>query len=210
MPAGSTTVVDLGCGRGEWLRRLVQARRDVRGLGVDIVAHDRFGDRHELDELIQWETADASVWDGGPVDAVIVVGASHVFGGFRGTVKAARRVLWAGGRVIVGDTFWESAPSPSVLQNLGFASATDLPDLSGMLAAVRDEGFEILDAHVSTQRDWADYEWSWTGSLIEWAVTEATDEARELLLGVARQHRDGWLEGYRGVLGFASFLLIDT
>ncbi|MGL5817441.1 MAG: class I SAM-dependent methyltransferase [Phycicoccus sp.] len=209
VPLAGGEVVDLGCGRGEWLRRLVRARRDVRGVGVDIVAHGRFGGLDELDEMIRWETKDASVWDEGPVDAVIVVGAGHAFGGLRGTVQAARRVLRPGGRVIVGEMFWERTPSPAVVQDLGLASTADLPVLTEMVDVVCAEGFEILDAHVSSQRDWADYEWSWTGSLVEWAVTEAADEARENALGVAREHRASWLDGYRGVLGFASLLLID-
>ncbi|MGL5853171.1 MAG: class I SAM-dependent methyltransferase [Phycicoccus sp.] len=209
VPVAGGEVVDLGCGRGEWLRRLVRARRDIRSVGVDVVAHDRFGGLDELDELIRWETADASAWDAGPVDAVIVVGAGHVFGGLRGAVQAARRVLRPGGRVIVGEMFWESTPSSAVVQDLGLAGAADLPVLTELVDVVRTEDFEILDAHVSSQRDWADYEWSWTGSLVEWALTEATDEARQTALRIAREHRTSWLEGYRGVLGFASLLLVD-
>ncbi|MGZ4508677.1 MAG: hypothetical protein ACXVX0_15645, partial [Blastococcus sp.] len=61
--------------------------------------------------------------------------------------------------------------------------------------------------HVSTAAEWDDYEWSWTGSLATWALTEAADRAGAL--EAARTHRRQWLEGYRGQLGFVTLVLHD-
>jgi hypothetical protein len=48
---------------------------------------------------------------------------------------------------------------------------------------------------------------SWVGSLTEWALDNPghpdAAEARE----AARRHRDGWLRGYRDVLGFVTLVL---
>jgi hypothetical protein len=63
---------------------------------------------------------------------------------------------------------------------------------------------------VSTREEWDDYEWSWTGSLTEWALRRAPGDAeREAALAAARTHRDGWLRGYRDQLGFATLVLQD-
>jgi hypothetical protein len=66
-------------------------------------------------------------------------------------------------------------------------------------------------AHVSSAPEWDDYEWSWTGSLVEWARSDAPSDAdREQALTAARTHRRQWVEGYRGELGFVTAVLHDT
>lgn len=58
--------------------------------------------------------------------------------------------------------------------------------------------------------EWDDYEWSWAGSLTEWALREAlTDDDRREALEIARAHHDEWLRGYRGQLGFVTVVLYD-
>ncbi|MEJ5913678.1 hypothetical protein [Pseudokineococcus sp. 1T1Z-3] len=81
----------------------------------------------------------------------------------------------------------------------------------GFLADARAASFEPGFGHVSTQAEWDDYEWSWTGSLVDWALHEApTDDDRQQALSTAREHRRQWLGGYRGVLGFATVVLHDV
>lgn len=165
-PDAGASVLDLGCGRGEWLRRLVAVRPDVQGTGVDVVPHQRYPGLDDLDDALHWQTADAATWAGPPADAVLIVGAWHVFDGLRGTLRAAHRALRQGGGLLLGDAFSETEPPVAVQDALGYGAAA-LPDLPGMIGAITEERFEILDAHVSTARDWAEYEWSWTGSLID-------------------------------------------
>lgn len=63
---------------------------------------------------------------------------------------------------------------------------------------------------MSTLEEWDDYEWSWTGSLTSWALNEASsNEDRQNALAAAREHRDGWIRGYRRQLGFATVILHD-
>ena len=74
-----------------------------------------------------------------------------------------------------------------------------------------EHGFEVGYAHVSSAQEWDDYEWSWTGSLVEWARSDAPSDAdREQALIAARTHRRQWVEGYRGELGFVTAVLHDT
>lgn len=86
----------------------------------------------------------------------------------------------------------------------------DFPDLPELVTRTRKCGFEPGYGHVSTLAEWDDYEWSWTGSLVTWALQQARDPAaREQALSAAREHREAWLGGYRQQLGFVTLVLHD-
>lgn len=210
-PPPGGRVLDLGCGGGAWLRTLLARRADLTGVGVDLHPMgdaDAFaastGGRGILVE------ADAQTWRDGTFDAVLAVGVAHVFGGAAGTLDAARAHLAPGGRVLLGDGIWDVPPPPAALQALG-AAPDEFPDLAGFVARCREQGWEVVHGHVSTLEEWDEYEWSWTGSLTDWALEEGRDPAdRETALTAAADHRDAWLGGYRGVLGFATLVLVDV
>jgi SAM-dependent methyltransferase len=207
-PPPNGRVLDLGCGPGVWLAELLDARQDLTGVGVDIalppdVAHGRTN-------RITWVEADAARYEAEPVDTVICIAASHAFGGLAATLDGVRRHLRPGGQVLLGDGLWEQPPTAAAQQALQ-AGPDEFPDLPGLLAQARAAGFEPGYGHVSTLAEWDDYEWSWTGALTEWALREASSPAdREEALDAARRHRDEWLEGYRGQLGFVFVVLNDA
>ena len=210
-PPQGGRVLDLGCGGGAWLAALLERRPDLTGVGVDLhpmqapeVFEAATGGRGVL------VSADATTWADGTFDAVLAVGVAHVFGGAAGTLEAARRHLAEGGRVLLGDGIWDVPPTEAALQALG-ATPGEFPDLAGFLTLCRDQGWEAVHGHVSTLEEWDEYEWSWTGSLTDWALEPGRDaESREVALTAASDHRDAWLGGYRGVLGFASVVLVDA
>ncbi|HMM95043.1 class I SAM-dependent methyltransferase [Phycicoccus sp.] len=206
-------VVDLGCGAGEWLFALLAARPDVQAVGVDLHLHP---DREEraaargVADRVTWVTADAATWSGGRFDAALCVGASHAFGGYERMLDTLRAHVSPGARCLVGDGFWERPPGPAALTALE-ATPEDFPDLDGLVAHAWALGWGTAYAHVSTAAEWDDYEWSWVGSLTDWALAEGRDPAeREQALGVAAEHRQGWLRGYRHELGFVTSVLVDA
>lgn len=211
-PAGGRAL-DLGSGYGAWLLALLTTRPDLTGVGVDLSLPDGLArSTHDsgVGDRVRWEEADAAQWDGGAFDVVLCVGAGHAFGDLAATLTAVRRHLRPGGQVLLGDAFWESAPTPGALSALD-AAAEDFPDLAGLLGHVERASFEPGAGHVSTLAEWDAYEWSWTGSLVDWALREApTDADRAQALAAAREHRRQWLGGYRGVLGFATLVLHDV
>jgi SAM-dependent methyltransferase len=208
-PAGGR-VLDLGCGSGQWLRELLGRRADITAVGVDLhPATDPAAFATDLGGRAVIEVGDASTWQGGPFDAVIAVGVSHVFGGPGGTLDAVRGHLAPGGRVLFGDAIWDTPPTEAALRALE-ATAEEFPDLSGLTRLTREHGYESAHGHVSSLEEWDEYEWSWTGSLTDWALAPGRDAAdREQALAAAADHRDAWLDGYRGVLGFVTLVLVD-
>jgi SAM-dependent methyltransferase len=211
-PTPGGRVLDLGCGTGEWLLRLLVARPDLHGVGVDLSApaleeaRRRTGELG-LEERVTWVEGDGATWSDGAVDVVLCIGATHALGGPAGTLGAMRGHLAPGGQALLGDELWERPPSPEAQAALD-AGPDDLPDLPGLVATAAAHGFEVGYGHVSTLEEWDDYEWSWTGSLVRWALHEAAGEDdRVQALDAARTHRDGWLRGYRGELGFATLVL---
>jgi len=208
-----SSVVDLGCGQGAWLLLLASGRPDLRLVGVDI-SHSALAEaRAASDQLghaasIDWMQTDAATAPIGRHDAVICVGASHVFGGLDGTLKAIRERMKPGGRVILGDTIWERPPSQAAQDSVD-AGPGDFPDLAGLISKAREHRFEVVDGHVSTLEEWDDYEWAWTGALVRWAMQQPDGPDRASALDAARGHRDAWLSGYRKYLGFATVALVD-
>ncbi|HST25533.1 MAG TPA: class I SAM-dependent methyltransferase [Gaiellaceae bacterium] len=212
-PPEDGRIVDLGCGSGAWLLQALETHPQLSGVGVDISPSALAEARSEaagrrLADRVRWIEADGSRWsDDGGFDVVICVGASHAFGGLDDTLRAVRSHLRPGGEVVLGDMIWDREPTQAALEALQ-VGRDELPDLAGLVERVRESGFEVVDGHVSTLEEWDDYEWSWTGSLVRWALDRPTgSEERAEVLAVAREHRDAWLKGYRRRLGFATLVL---
>ncbi len=212
-PAEAARVLDLGCGSGAWLVELLARRPDLTALGVDTHLHPdrvvRAAARGVADRLT-WYEGDAREWWDGGYGAVLCVGASHAFGGTQPMLDAVATHLAPGGRALVGDAFWARSPSRAAQAAID-AGPGDFPTLDGFLALTDTHGWAVTYAHVSTEAEWDDYEWSWTGSLTEWALRPETGAAdRRHALDVAERHRRDWLEGYRGQLGFVTAVLART
>lgn len=207
----ASRVLDLGCGAGEWLLAALEAVPDAEGVGVDSSAPAlerarRSAETRKLTGRVTFEEADAAEWEGGEFDAVLCVGASYAFGGLAKALPAARRHLRPGGRLLLGEGVWDGAPTPEALAGMG-AEPGDLQELANLVTDLRRFGFEPGFGHVSTPAEWDHYEWSWTGSLATWALEDP--DGRAEALEAARTHRQEWLGGYRGRLGFVTLVLHD-
>lgn len=211
LPHGDERVLDLGCGGGEWLLRALARHRGLRAEGVDVstesLAHARTAavGQGVADRLVLHHEDVAGFRSPYPFDLVVSVGAAHAFGGLLPTLAAARQHLAPGGRVLVGDGFWERTPSPEAVEMLG-----DFADLPTTLERVTAAGWAPVHGHVSSRRELDAYEWSWTGSLASWALDRPEGPERSEALAAADAHRTEWLRVYRDSWGFVSLVLRRT
>lgn len=208
-------MLDLGCGAGAWLLRALQTHHAITAVGVDIskegfdrtlqsAARLGVADRLELrrQDVTQYRSPRKA-------HVVLSVGAAYAFGELIPALQAARGHLAEDGVVLLGDCFWEREPEPALRAELedGPQKYNDLPTFVDSVVA---DGWTPVYGHVSTLGEWDDYEWSWTGSLAQWALDHPDDPDHEKALQVSAAHRRSWLNGYRGVLGFVVLLLRPT
>ncbi|MFF8913095.1 SAM-dependent methyltransferase [Streptomyces sp. NPDC015032] len=211
VPRGDERLLDLGCGGGEWLLRALAAHPHLRAEGVD-VSEDALGQAREAasrlgvqDRLVLHHQEAARFSSARPFDVVLSVGATHAFGGLLPTLAAAREHLAPGGRVLIGEGFWERTPSPEAVEMLG-----DFTDLATTVDRVVADGWTPVHGHVSTRRELDDYEWACWGSLASWALDHPADPDSADVLDTAALRRTEWLRVYRDTWGFVGLVLRRT
>jgi len=209
-------VLDLGCGRAEWLIVLID-RSGCNGEGIDhddvMLAEARRQAEYRLvdpQQLLLTNQDMRAFTSSQPYDAAICTGSLDALGGLVPALNVLWAVLRPGGRALVSERFWEHPPEEAAVAAVaatGVGAGTGLLDLPGTLAAVAGTGFVALYWHVSSQTEWDDYESRWAGSLEEFAIDNPADVDAPALLEIARRRRDGYLRGYRGSLGYVTCIL---
>lgn len=186
-------VLDLGCGSGELLLRVLEAHPATTGTGVDTdrEALDRgvrAAARRGLHERIEFVEAHAETFVD-LADVVLCVAASHAFGGPEGALEWLHQSVTPGGRVLYGDGFWASEPSAAALATIG-----ELPRREALRAAIAAAGFRIERDEVSDLAEWDAFESAWRAGLEASADQEAVTFAAE--------RRREYEDGYRDAIGF--------
>ncbi|MFE9395059.1 SAM-dependent methyltransferase [Streptomyces flavidovirens] len=208
---GDERLLDLGCGQAEWLVRALVAHPEATAVGVDVSEDALAEARKQADgrgvgeRLVLCEEDAGAFASGRGFDVVMSVGATHAFGGLMGTLATARRHLAPGGRVLVGDAYWEAEPGAEARRTLG-----EYEDLATTLDRVVADGWTPVFGHSSSRQELDDYEWHWTGALAEWALDHPGDPGSQEALAAADRHRSEWLHGYRDCFGFLTLVLRPT
>ncbi|MET9700235.1 class I SAM-dependent methyltransferase [Streptomyces sp. NPDC006529] len=208
---GGARLLDLGCGTAEWLLRALSAHPQVRAEGVDVSpealeqASTAARERGVQDRLVLHQQEAAGFTAPHSFDLVLNVGSSHAFGGLLPTLEAAAAHLAPGGRVLIGDGFWEREPSPEAVEMLG-----EYAGLAATLDLVAAAGWTPVYGHVSTRRELDDYEWTCWGTLAGWALDHPDDPDSAQALATAAERRAEWLHTYRESFGFLTLVLRRT
>ncbi|MCX4775632.1 SAM-dependent methyltransferase [Streptomyces sp. NBC_01264] len=211
LPRGDERVLDLGCGTAEWLLRALAAHPDLHAEGVDL-SEDALAQAHEAavrlgvrDRLVLHHQEAAEFVSPEPFGLVLGVGSTHAFGGLLPTLAGAAGHLGPGGRVLIGEGFWDRPPSPEAVELFG-----EQADLATTVDQVVADGWTPVHGHVSTRRELDDYEWACWGSLASWALDHPADPDSGHVLATATARRTEWLRTYRDTWGFVSLVLRRT
>ncbi len=190
--------VDLGCGAGELLARIVDLR-GCRGLGIDISELAIDHARRRAPE-IEWRVADAR--DHGVANdaaaVVACVGATHAFGGLTPALAALVPIVRPGGTIIVGEGYWRAPPPDGWLATLG-ASRDELTDRDALLAEVTAAGVRVDHVVDASPADLDSYNRAWRANLEEHLRAHPDDDE----VRAALDHADAWHRECSRYLGFA-------
>ncbi|MFD3486778.1 SAM-dependent methyltransferase [Streptomyces sp. NPDC058665] len=207
-------VVDLGCGWGELLLRIVDGVPGSTGDGVDsdpvaVARGQRLARERGLDSRVAFHESSADAWAGTGYDLAVSIGAVHAWpGSTREALRALRTAVKPGGQVLFGDGFWTTRPTADALKGLGAEEDELVGSLDDLVRAAADAGFAPLRTTVADQREWDVFESNGRAGWGErWAIDHPDHPLRDAARATAARHRAGYLGGYRGYLGFAYLVL---
>jgi SAM-dependent methyltransferase len=206
---GGARVLDLGCGKAEALRRVVE-RYDAHGVGVDVspfaLSEARAASmelRHGTLQLVEGNALEYQ--SDVPFDAVMALGPGWEHDTFGALIRQAYPHAAPGGLLLLADGFWRTGPTDEYLALLG-ATRDEMGSHSENVRAGIELGLTPLWAATATQRDWDRYEWRHLSAVERWAVEHEADPQRSAFLQRARAERDRYLAGGRDQLGFGLYL----
>ena len=205
-------VVDIACGKGEFLIRLAEAC-SVSGVGVDISpfcvadAERRLKARVPDSAIVIKEMDGAEFKPDEPHSFTLAscLGASWVFGGHAGTLDALVNMVGPGGWVIAGEPYWLQEPSEDYLQASGLPRDS-IGSHAGNVEAGEQRGLELVHTLVSNKDDWDRYEGLQWFASSEYARAHADDpDVPELVERVSKE-KSMYLKWGRDTVGWAIYL----
>ena len=205
-------VLDIACGKGEMLARLAEVY-GISGVGVDLSPFFIADARKKLQEgapdaeikLLHMDGADYQPLSTESFDLTMCIGASWIFKGHRGTLRALRGMAVSGGLVLVGEPFWVREPEEEYLVAAGMTREMCTTHY-GNVAIGEEEGLVPLYTMVSNQDDWDRYETLQWYASAEYASANPEDRDVPKLLSRVADSRTAYLKWGRDTLSWALYL----
>jgi SAM-dependent methyltransferase len=204
-------VLDIACGKAEFLVRAA-TRWKCSAVGVDISPYCVADARAKVEaaglgpaiEVLETSGAD---YDGRPssFDAAVCLGASWIWGGLAGTLRALSSWAKPGGLVMVGEPFWRCAPSSEHLESARLTASSFSTHLENAETGL-GLGLSLLHAIVSSEDDWDWYEGTQWYAAERHARQNPKDPDLPALLARIREGRDRYLKWGRNEIGWAVYL----
>ena len=211
-PPPGSRVLDVGCGAGGILVRILRARPGSEGVGVDrdegAIALARIAAAAEglvARTDFRTEPFAASRFPPAGFDLVLCIGASHAVGTPLEAMRALAPLARPGGAVLFGEGFWEREPDPGYLALLQ-AKREDLRDFDGTAALGAEAGLDPVASYRSSREEWERYEGAYAANVERYAAANPADPEVPAMLARIRPWREGYLRWGRTTLGFGLYL----
>jgi SAM-dependent methyltransferase len=205
---GATSrVLDIACGHAEMLLRWHE-RHGVTGVGVDASpyhaerARQRVAARGAASSLTIVHARGEDVLIDERFDVAACVGASWIWKGHEGTLRALASFAKPGGAVVTGEPYWkESAPEEYLAAE--DIRADEFHDLDGCRRVARDLGLELIWMAGSTDAEWDEYEMRQCAAVDAFARAHPEDPDLPALRARRCAHDESYLRWGRRCLGWA-------
>ena len=207
-------VLDVACGKGEMLA-LIAERYGVSGVGVDISPFCVADTKQKLRERVSDARIEILNMDGADYksdqlfDLTMCIGASWIYKGHQGTLRALKSMTKVGGLILVGEPFWIKEPEEAFLVAYDHQRDEFGTHYENVLVG-EEEGLVPLYTMVSNQDDWDRYEslrWYSAGKYAE--ENDNDPDVPEILTRVT-QGQTNYLRWGRDTLGWAIYLFRNS
>ena len=162
-----TTVIDFGCAKAEALI-LWAEYFGISGVGIEIserfceIAQERLRAK-DLSDRIEIVCGSASKYptQDQAYDVACCIGASFIWGGFRLTLRALKRAIKPGGRIVVGEPYYTQQDVPQELIEFEGDYHTEVE----LLHIMNEEGLDLgqIFRGSDDDKDWYTAFWSQHG-----------------------------------------------
>lgn len=160
-PTDAERMIDIACGHGEFLLKAAE-RAQIEGVGLDLSpwvltrAIERTNGRKLRGSVEWWLGEGASLDKKQQWDIATCLGASWIWHGFTGTLRALATRTRPGGRIAIGDLRTKVGIDRAALEAV-IGPNTSMTSESNQIEAIREVGLEPIHCYVSPDEAWARY-----------------------------------------------------
>lgn len=205
-------VVDIACGKGEFLVRLAELY-EISGVGVDISPYcvrdckEKHRNRVPNSDIkfLEMDGAEYKPKSYESFDLVMCIGASWVYGGYRGTIRSLKKMAKPNGLIVVGEAFWLKDPSEEYLKATG-TKKEEFGTHQSNVNVGEGEGLTCIYTLLSDLDDWDHYESLKWWNVADYVRTNLDDKDAPELLERTKREKDIYLRWERETLGWGIYI----
>lgn len=205
-------MVDIACGKGEFLVRLAELY-NISGVGVDLSPYCIKDNREKKEmrvphadlEFLEMDGADYTPEKGRLFNLSSCIGASWIYSGHKGTLRALIEMTKPGGLVVVGEPFWFKEPSKEYLESQEIKKE-DYGSHQSNIEVGESLGLTCIYTLISNHDDWDHYETLQWLALDNYIQGNPLDEDIPDIIKKLKVFKNGYISEGRDTLGWAIYV----
>lgn len=208
--SSGTEVVDIACGKGEFLIRLAE-RWGVSGVGYDISSYYIGEAMNAVAQRVPEGSISFVVKSGDavhppkPLQVASCIGASWIFGGHTKTLQTLSAMIEPGGWIVVGEPYWLQEPAEEFLKATGLSRELFGTHESNINAG-ESLGLKLVKTIESAPEDWDFYQELQWESVDDYIHTHGGDPDSDELLEQVQKEKEHYKRWGRETIGWALYL----